>query len=115
MSPPPAPFTPIIVSSGLNGVGASVVNALSDKMIAEVYREGFLWKQEYKKMCKEQILSSSYYNKINKNFIDWDRISIPTEVNRLGPKHIERISERDKHPSEKGQQQIARLIYDGLG
>ncbi len=36
------------VSGGLNGVGASVVNALSDKMIAEVHRDGFLWKQEYK-------------------------------------------------------------------
>ena len=36
------------VSGGLNGVGASVVNALSDKMVAEVYRDGFLWKQEYK-------------------------------------------------------------------
>ena len=36
------------VSGGLNGVGASVVNALSYKMIAEVHREGFLWKQEYK-------------------------------------------------------------------
>ena len=36
------------VSGGLNGVGASVVNALSGKMIAEIHREGFLWKQEFK-------------------------------------------------------------------
>ena len=77
--------------------------------------DDYLWKQEYKKMCKEQILSSPYYNKINKNFIDWDRVSIPSEVNRLGPNYVERISERDKHPNENGQKQIAELIYDRLG
>ena len=38
------------VSGGLNGVGASVVNALSNRMIAEIHREGFLWKQEYSKV-----------------------------------------------------------------
>ena len=76
--------------------------------------DDYVFKQEYKKMCEEQILSNPYYNKINKNFIDFYRVAKPSEVN-LGPKYIERISERDKHPSEKGQQQIARLIYDGLG
>ena len=37
------------VSGGLNGVGASVVNALSNHMVVEVEREGFLWRQEYRK------------------------------------------------------------------
>ncbi len=36
------------VSGGLNGVGASVVNALSSHLVVEVSREGFRWKQEYR-------------------------------------------------------------------
>ncbi len=50
------------VSGGLHGVGASVVNALSESMVVEVCREGHIYRQEYsrgKPITKVEIIGNT--------------------------------------------------------
>jgi len=45
------------VSGGLHGVGASVVNALSEQLHVEVRRDGHLWSQDYVRGAKQNELT----------------------------------------------------------
>jgi len=60
-----------------------------------------------------------YLQKLNKHFLNfeymntWDGNVMPRDKNL--EIEIDRISELDKHPSAKGQEQIKEFIYDRLG
>ncbi len=78
------------VSGGLHGVGASVVNALSEHVVVEVKRDGQLYRQEYKKgkplgpvtKVKESALGFPFENGTAYSFLpDKEIFQETTEIN----------------------------------
>lgn len=68
------------VSSGLHGVGVSVVNALSSKLVADVYTEGYHYTQEYEKGApKHQIKKVGPTDKQGTTISFWPDTSIMAE------------------------------------
>lgn len=59
------------VSGGLHGVGASVVNALSEHTIAEVHRDGGIYLQEYSKGKRKQLVKQIGKSKMTGTIISF--------------------------------------------
>ncbi|CAN5155735.1 DNA topoisomerase (ATP-hydrolyzing) subunit B [soil metagenome] len=127
------------VSGGLHGVGASVVNALSEHLIAEVYRDGKIFRQEFRrgvpdysvKTVKESILGMPFTKGTAVSFIPDPEIfkeTIEIDYNRfkkqikekayLIPKvifkiHNKKINDRTAYYFEGGIQSLIRDMNKG--
>jgi DNA gyrase subunit B len=80
------------VSGGLHGVGASVVNALSEKLVATVRREGTEWTQSFVRGTPEGKLKSLGPTKKRGTTIHFR--PDPTIFGKTGAFDVERIRER---------------------
>ncbi|MGI8847491.1 MAG: DNA topoisomerase (ATP-hydrolyzing) subunit B [Candidatus Dormibacteria bacterium] len=59
------------VSGGLHGVGASVVNALSERLVAEVHRNGQIHRQEYARGIPQDQVTAVGMSPLHGTFVRW--------------------------------------------
>jgi len=84
------------VSGGLHGVGVSVVNALSEKMTAQVMRDGFTWTQTFSRGKRTSKLTKGKASRKSGAIITfWPDPEIFTESTELDPRMLaERLQEQ---------------------
>ncbi|MCW2585713.1 MAG: gyrase subunit, partial [Frankiales bacterium] len=68
------------VSGGLHGVGAAVVNALSTRLLVEVQRDGFDWRQEYARAVPGPLVKGEPTDRTGTTVTFWADDEIFTET-----------------------------------
>lgn len=99
------------VSGGLHGVGASVVNALSENMIVEVKRDGKIFTQNYSMgAAKSEVKIISETTASGKVKEIWDQVKTGTKSTFLADKKIFSTIEIDFKVLEKQIRERAYLV-----
>lgn len=99
------------VSGGLHGVGASVVNALSENMNVEVKRSGKIFYQNYKRGRAEKevdIIKNTTAGGLVKRV--WEKVKTGTKSNFYADKEIFSTTEVDSKQLEKQIRERAYLV-----
>ncbi len=69
------------ISGGLHGVGVSVVNALSEKLVVEVQRDGFTWTEEFARgRVTKKLAKGKASNKTGTTVTFWPDPEVFTET-----------------------------------
>ncbi len=99
------------VSGGLHGVGASVVNALSEQMNVEVKREDKIYYQEYSRGQAKSAVTNIPETKASGRAKEiWDKVKTGTKSNFLADKEIFSTTEIDFRTLEKQIRERAYLV-----
>src|SRR3989344_9284778 len=99
------------VSGGLHGVGASVVNALSEQMSVEVKRDKKIFYQEYSRgKAKTPVTNIPETKTSGRSKEIWDKVNTGTKSNFLADKEIFSTTEIDFRTLEKQIRERAYLV-----